>query len=92
MTLLQLTRKLTANKGHLTRELIRVTKKSERFENNNCKRLSKVLRDLEGLIRDSKLWQRFMNKLLNSMIQRRVRTNSPRKLMMWKLPAKEPST
>lgn len=51
LTLEELRRSLTANKGHFTREVQRATKEMQRFEDNNCKRLSTILREVEAKIR-----------------------------------------
>ena len=51
MTTNQVSRKLSANRGHLTHELRRVTEETQRFENNNSTGLSKELRSLEAKVR-----------------------------------------
>ena len=47
----QLIRRITANKGYLTKEIQKATREMERFADNNCKRLSIVLREVELKIR-----------------------------------------
>ena len=47
----QLIRRITANKGYLTKEIQKATREMDRFADNNCKRLSLVLREVELKIR-----------------------------------------